>query len=132
MAKLNKKQAMEAVLDAVSASVEVQSAEPQHLRLMSHEQLRESAERVRRLTYAMLPHTNYFDDAQKECIRAILAVWRNKISAFETTDPDCIAEREASGFAFTIEHMMMEDYGDTIAFDGVTAEGARSAESSEA
>src|SRR5688572_16962616 len=56
----------------------------------------------------------YVPEVRKSAVTTILRIWRDKIEAFESTDPTCIAEREVRGFTYML-HRMLEDADVTLA-----------------
>lgn len=112
MAKMNKTEATDALLNASYTNSEILDVQPAVMRLMDGAQLQLSAARAfeTQLEELMLSavQERYHAHVKTIVVDAIARSWRQKIHAFEDSDPACLAEREARGFLFTLEHMMME------------------------
>jgi hypothetical protein len=117
MAKLNKSEANEAMNARLLNDADVQGANGAELRLMTYEQLRDSARRVVFVNHDHLienTYPKYREDMVDRATQYVLAVWRRLIESFENTDPTCIAEHEVRSFTYALDYML-SDAQETLA-----------------
>lgn len=118
MAKLNLGEAMELAGKRVQGDQEIINAAPEHLRLMTVEQLRESANRAIQKSNTMFLNLDvnprYSERVLVAMIDSAMAIWRTKIKVFEDNDPTIKAERAAEGFLYNLNYMI-RDAEETLA-----------------
>jgi hypothetical protein len=109
MAKLNKGQAIDALMGRLANDAEVNDANPAHLRLLDRSEMLESAGRVISVNHMWLVdniNPRYTVDVVETAVQHIVRVWRDKVDSFENTDPTIQAERKAKHFVYNVNRMI--------------------------
>jgi hypothetical protein len=111
MAKLNKGQALEAMVNRILTDGCITDEKPEILRMMDHQQRRDSAAR-----YISYKHGGFINNVVQvyrlavieHGITVIVNAWVNRIREFEATDPTIVADRKARAFVYMVDRMLSD------------------------